>query len=144
MIDAVSNVSFRGENSGADIINAPSKFSVQAPLPEAPVDSFERAGGEEKKSGKGLMAVIGTAIVALAAFAGLGYAVKKGHLEKVEVENVEGFFNKAWARIKNAGAYLGEKANSCYETVAGWFGREAKDAKPKEAPAASATPAETK
>lgn len=144
MIDAVSNVNFRGEAANVqDLINAPGKFSSQAPLPAAAADSFERADSEEKKSGNGLAIAIGAAVAALAAFAGLGYAVRKGHLEKVDVNNVEGFFNKAWARIKNAGAYVGEKANSCYDTVAGWFGKEAKDVKAKaetpapEAPAAA-------
>ena len=131
MIDAVSNVNFRGDAAGAqDLINAPGKFSAQAPIPAATADSFEKTGIEEdKKSGSGLSAAIAAAVVALAAFAGLGYAVRGKHIEKVDINSVEGFFNKAWARVKNAGVYVGEKANSCYETVAGWFGKEAKDAK---------------
>lgn len=140
MIDAVSKVSFRGEATGAqDLINAPGKFTAQAPIPEAQADSFAKSGAEEnKKSGSGLTAAICTAIAAIAIFAGLGYAVKNGKLEKVDLAKTEGFFNKTIARIKNAGVYIGEKANSCYETVAGWFGREAKDVKPKQEAATEA------
>ncbi len=143
MIDAVSNVNFRGDVAGSnDIINAPSKFSVQAPISDTPADSFEKAGTEEsKKSGNGLAVAIGAAIAAIAIFAGLGYAVKNGKLEKVDLDKTEGFFNKAWARVKNAGVYIGEKANSCYETVAGWCGKEVKDAKDAKATTEAATEA---
>lgn len=132
MIDAVSKVSFLGETVGAqDLINAPGKFTAQAPIPAATTDSFEKTNiDEDKKSGNGLVAAISTAIAAIAIFAGLGYAVKTGKLEKVDLAKTEGFFNKALARIKNAGVYIGEKANNCYESTLGkWFSREAKDTK---------------
>ena len=123
MIDAVSNVNFRGDVAGADLINAPGKYSVQAPVADMPADSFEKSG--EKKSHKGLKAFIGTALVALAAFAGLGYAVKNGKLSKVEIKEGESFFKTLWPKTKNLAVTIGEKAQSCYETVASWFGKKA-------------------
>lgn len=124
MISAVSSVSFRGEGS-PDIINAPGKFSAQPSVANIPADSFEK--NEEKKGG--WKALLGVAIVALAAFAGLGYAVKSGNLAKVEAKDLENakFFEKAWAYTKNAGFWVGEKAQSCYEGIAGLFKKEAKD-----------------
>jgi hypothetical protein len=126
MISAVSNVSFRGEGS-SDIINAPSKYSAQPSAINPPADSFEKADKEKKSGWK---ALLGVAIVALAAFAGLGYAVKTEKLVKVEAKELEnaGFFGKVGAYIKNAGYWVGEKAQSCYEGVAGLFSKETKEA----------------
>lgn len=130
MISAVSGISFKGETVNAqDLINSPGQFA-SAPKSEVPVDSFEKAGEEKKKSNNGLKAAIGTAIVALGAFIGLGYAVRKGHLEHVDIP-AEGMFAKAKAHIQNAGVKVGEWADSCYNSIMKLFGREAKDAKAK-------------
>ena len=125
MISAVSNVSFRGD-AGADLISAPGKFSAQAPVADMPADSFESTG--EKKSKKGLKAALITAGLALAAFVGLGYAVKSGKLKHVDIAEGDGFFKSLWTRTKNVGAKIGGWAESCYNTVAGWFGHEGKKA----------------
>ena len=117
MISAVSSISFKGDN-GLDLISSPGRFSQQI----TPQDVFERP--EEKKSNKGLASVIGAAIIAIGSFIGLGYAFRKGSLKKVDVEATEGTLNKLWARIKNAGTYIGEKADNCYTTISGWFGKE--------------------
>ena len=125
MINSVSNVSFRGETAGVnaqDLINSQGKYTT---VTEVPADSFQKEGAQEKKKG-GYGALIGTLLVALATFAGLGYAVKKGHLEKVEVP-AEGFFAKAKAHIKNGATTVGEWAGKCWDTVAGWFGKGAKE-----------------
>ena len=112
MIDAVSRVSFRGDN--ADLINAPGKFS--ASVPDMPADSFEKTG--EKKSNKGVKIAIATAIAALVALAGLGYAARTGKLAKVEIKDDAGFFGKALAKIKNAAAQVGEFVNNkCYNKI---------------------------
>ena len=125
MISAVSKISFRGEGT-QDIINAPGKFSAQPSITEVPADSFEKSDSEGSKSGwKKLLAV---AIVALAAFAGLGYAVKAEKLAKVDIDKLENanFFGKAWARIKNGCFWVGEKAEGCYDAIAGLFNKESK------------------
>lgn len=118
MISAVNGVSFRG-NDVQDLINSPGQYAV-AKTSELPADSFE------KKSKAPLAAGI-TALAALAAFAGLGYAVHNHHLEKIGKEMMpEKFFEKSWAYIKNTGHMVGEFAEKCYKTVAGWFGKEVK------------------
>ena len=129
MISAVSGISFKGETVNAqDLINSPGQFAT-IPQAEVPADSFEKAGEEEKKKNTGLKVAIGTALVALAAFIGLGVAVHKGKLEHVDIP-AEGFFAKTKAHIKNAGAKVGEWADSCYNWATKLFGREgAKDAK---------------
>ena len=129
MISAVSGISFKGETVNAqDLINSPGQFAT-VPQQEMPADSFEKAGEEKKKSNTGLKVAIGAAVVALAAFIGLGYAVRKGHLEHVDVP-AEGFFAKAGAHIKNAGVKVGEWADSCYTSIMKLFGKDvAKDAK---------------
>lgn len=132
MISAVSGISFKGETVNAqDLINSPGQFTT-APQQEMPADSFEKAGSEEKKkSNTGLKVAIGAAVVALATFIGLGYAVRKGHLEHVDVP-AEGFFAKAGAHIKNAAVKVGEWADSCYTSIMKLFGKDvAKDAKAK-------------
>lgn len=130
MISAVSGISFKGEAVNAqDLINSPGQFS-SAPQQEIPADSFEKAEEEKKSSNTGLKVAIGAALVALAAFVGLGYAVRKGHLEHVDVP-AEGFFAKAGAHIKNAGVKVGEWADSCYNSILKLFGKEVKEAKAK-------------
>jgi len=129
MISAVSGISFKGENVNAqDLINSSGQFAT-APKSEVPVDSFEKAGEEKKKSNTGLKAAIGTAIIALAAFIGLGYAVRKGHLEHKDIP-AEGMFAKAGAYVNNAAETVGKWADSCYTSIMKLFGRDvAKDAK---------------
>lgn len=122
MIDAVSNINFRGETVSQDILSSPGKFSTQVSVDKP--DSFERFNNQDKKSGSALKTAIATAIVALGAFAGLGYAVKNKKIEKVDLEKTEGFVKKAWAHIKNAAVYVGEKAEKCYETVAKKFKKD--------------------
>ena len=124
MISAVSNVSFG--DASADLISSPGKYSMQAPVADMPVDSFESSG--EKKSKKGLKAALITAGLALAAFVGLGYAVKTGKLKHVDIVEGDGFFKNLWVRTKNVGAKIGGWAESCYNTVAGWFGHKAEKA----------------
>ena len=109
MIDAVSRVSFRGDAAGADLINAPGKFSV----PDMPADTFE------KKSNTGLKVATGVAVV-LAALAGLGYAARTGKLAKIAIKDDAGFFGKALAKIKNAAAQVGDFVNNkCYNKIFG-------------------------
>lgn len=128
MINSVSNVGFRGVNNAQDLINSPGVYSNS--IPDMPADSLDISRAEmpqEKKSNTGVIVLVGTLIAGLAAFAGLGYAVKSGKLAKVEVPT-EGMFAKAWAHVKNAGVTVGESAGKCWDTVAGWFGRGSKKA----------------
>ena len=122
MISAINNVSF---GNTQDLINSPGQFTTAA-IPEMKSDSFEMEG-EKKKSHTGLKVLIGTALVALAAFIGLGVAVKKGSLNAVEVPT-DGFMAKSKAQIQNFGVKVGEAAEKCYDKVAGWFGRGEKAA----------------
>lgn len=125
MIDSISSVSFKA-NDMQNLIGAPGQFPAVAQQPA--VDSFVREGEEEEKSSNtGLKVLLGTAIASLAAFIGLGYAVKSGKLTKVEVPT-EGALAKVMAHIKNFGVTVGEKAESCYKTIAGWLGRGEKAA----------------
>lgn len=123
MISAVNGVSF---GNSQDLINSPGQFTTMAPTPEMKPDSFEMEG-EKKKSHTGLKVLLGTAIVALAAFIGLGVAVKKGSLTKVEVP-AEGTIAKAQAKVKNFGVKVGEKAADWYESIMKMFGRGEKAA----------------
>jgi len=118
MINSVSNLSFRGEAVNAqDLINSPGAFSLPAQTAELPPDSFEMQGTEKKKSAaKGLLA---TLAVALAAFAGLGYAVKKGHLVKPTINEADGFFQKLWPRTENLGHTIGEYAVKAWDNTLG-------------------------
>ena len=131
MISAVSGISFKGETVNAqDLINSPGQFAT-APKSEVPVDSFEKASEEKKKSNTGLKVAIGAAVVALATFIGLGYAVRKGHLEHVDVP-AEGMFAKAKAHVNNAAETVGKWADSCYTSIMKLFGKDvAKDVKAK-------------
>ncbi|MBO6088360.1 hypothetical protein J6P92_08465 [bacterium] len=131
MISAVSGISFKGETINAqDLINSPGQFTTVPQQQEIPVDSFEKAGEEKKKSNTGLKVAIGVAVAALAAFIGLGYAVHNGHLERVDIP-ADGFLKKIGARIKNAGVKVGEWAESCYKSIMKLFGKEVKDTKVK-------------
>lgn len=123
MVNSISGVGFRGDTaavSNQDLINAPGKYTTTA---EIPADSFEKEGASKKSKKVGILA---TLAVALAAFAGLGYAVKSGKLTKV-TDMPEGFFAKTWAHIKNAAHWVGNGAGKCWDTVAGWFGKGADD-----------------
>lgn len=123
MINSVSGVSFGNNvNATQDLINSPGKYT-NVTTPEVPADSYEST--EKKSSAK--KGIIATLLIGLAAFAGLGYAVKSGKLSKV-TEMPEGFFNKAWAKTKNVGHSIGKAAANCWDTVAGWFGKGAKAA----------------
>lgn len=127
MINAVSGISFKGENVNVqDLINSPGQFAT-VPQQEAPADSFEKAGEEieKKDSKKGLKIAIGTALAALAAFVGLGIAVHKGSLKKADIP-AEGFFEKSKAHIKNFAYKIGDAADSCYNWIAKKFGKEVK------------------
>lgn len=111
MINSVSNVSFKANS--AELLSAPGKFS-QTPVAktDAPADEF--VGKKKSKA----PAVMTTLALALAAFIGLGVAVKKGKLAKVE--NAEGFM----AKIKNVGASIGGAAESCWNKITGIFGKK--------------------
>lgn len=123
MINSVSGVSFRGEALNTqDLINAPGKYAAPA---DVAVDSFEKQGKAKKKGGRGLLA---TAAVALAAFVALGIAVKKGHLERVEINEANGFFSKLLQRGKNLATTVGEYAVRAWDATAGkLFNRGASD-----------------
>ena len=116
MINSVSGVSFRGEAvNSQDLFNAPGKYAVPTTVADAP-DSFEKQGKEKKKGGHGILA---TLAVALAAFAALGIAVKKGHLEKVEINEADGFFKKALQKGQNLAHTVGEYAVKAWDATGG-------------------------
>lgn len=108
MINAVSNVNF-----GASTINLsdPGKFSK-------PVQPSHQ--GSKSHKGK---AALSLAVLALGAYAGLGYAVKSGKLVK-STEIPEGFFNKSWTKIKDCAFSVGETAKTCIEKIQKLFGRK--------------------
>lgn len=117
MINSVQNLSFRGGVANAqDLINSPGQFASSAQIAELSPDSFEFEGQKKKKSGKGF---VGTLLVGLAAFAGLGYAVKKGHLEKPIIDETAGFFKKLWPKTKNLGYTIGEYAVKAWDNTIG-------------------------
>ncbi len=118
MINSVSNLSFRGDVANTqDLISSPGQFASPAQVGQMPSDSFEMEGSEKKKSGaKGLL---GTLAVALGAFAGLGYAVKKGHLEKVDINSADGFLKKLWPQTKNLACTVGEYAVKVWDSTIG-------------------------
>lgn len=125
MINSVSGVSFRGDAMNTqDLFNAPGKFSSPAVTADAP-DSFEKQGKEKKKGGHGILA---TLAVALATFVALGVAVKKGHLEKVEINEANGFFKKTLQKGQNLAATVGEYAVKAWgATIGRLFNRGADD-----------------
>ncbi len=118
MINSVSNLSFRGDiANNQDLINSPGQFASPMQSAELPPDSFEMQGEEKKKSGaKGIIA---TLALGLAAFAGLGYAVKKGHLEKTAINDADSFFKKLWPKTKNLGHTIGEYAVKAWDKTLG-------------------------
>lgn len=118
MINSVPNLSFRGDVANAqDLINSPGQFASPAQIAELPPDSFEFEGQEKKKSGaKGILT---TLALGLAAFAGLGYAVKKGHLEKPVINEADGFFKKLWPQTKNLAHTVGEYAVKAWDNTLG-------------------------
>lgn len=127
MINSVSGVSFRGDiPSNAELINSPGQFSS---APEYQPDSFEKEGlGEENKSSSGKKGLIGTALVALASFVGLGYAVKIGKLKEFKMPDDAGFFTKIRGYAQNAVHKVGEWGEACWNKIAGWFGKSEKAA----------------
>ena len=135
MINSVSGVSFRGEALNTqDLINAPGKYAAPA---DVAVDSFEKQGKAKKKGGRGLLA---TAAVALAAFVALGVAVKKGHLERVEINEANGFFKKLLQKGQNLAHTIGEYAVKAWDATGGKLfkkGAEAAEATEEVAESAS-------
>lgn len=109
MISSVSSVNFG--NSPIDL-SSPGKFS-QAQAAKAEPDAFVG-----KKKSKAPVSLATLAIVALAGFAGLGYAVKSGRLAKVE--GAEKFMDK----LKNVGASIGEAAQNCWNKVKGLLSKK--------------------
>ena len=116
MISAVRNVSF-GE-SAQDLINAEGKYNAQPKIEDMPADSFE-----SKKSNKAAAAAGIGALALLAAAAGLGYAVHNDKFAKVAAEEIKDMKlgSKIWAYTKNAGHYVGEKADALYKWCASFF-----------------------
>lgn len=111
MISSVSNVSFK---SNQDLINSPGQFAAPAVKAESMPDEFV-----SKKKSKAPLALGTALVVALATFAGLGYAVKSGKLAKVE--GAEKFMDK----VKNFGFSIGEKAEQCWNKITGLFSKKA-------------------
>lgn len=123
MINAVSNVGFRGTSSVQDLINSPGLYTRPMPAQsrELPADTFE--GTSKKKSGtKKFLLTLGAG---LAAFATLGYLVKSGKLAKVDVNSADNFFKKMWTHTKNASASVGDYAVKAWDAIAGLFGKKA-------------------
>lgn len=114
MINSVSGISFRRDAAvnASDLINSPGKFTLPAAPAEVPADSFEKAEGQKKKSHTG--AIIGTIVGLLAAaYIGLGIAVHKGGLTKID--NPEGIMQKA----KNFFHSIGESADNLWGKIRG-------------------------
>lgn len=119
MINSVPNLSFRGEVANAqDLINSQGQFASPAQTAEMTPDSFEFEN-KEKKTSTGTKAIIATLVTGLAAFAALGYAVKKGHLEKPVINDADGFFSKLWPRTKKVAYQVGEAAGKCWDSTIG-------------------------
>lgn len=116
MINSVRNVSF---GTGADIIGQPGKYSSQ---PASSIDMSMPSDTFEKKSHTGRNLLI-TGLVLLGGFLGLGFAVKKGKLAKLE-ELPEGFFKKNWARVKNFAATIGEYGEKTINKVGKLFSKK--------------------
>ena len=112
MINSVSGISFRGDTSMNvnDLINSPGKFTTNQVRADMPSDEFEPS--EKKKSHKG--AVLGTIIALLAAaYIGLGVAVHKGAIQKVE--NPEGIMQK----VQNFFRSIGKSADNLWSKIRG-------------------------
>ena len=89
MLNSVSGVNFKGDVTPnpniQDLISSPGQYASLAE--EAPVDSFEKTGTEKEHKSKA-PAIITTIVgLAAAAYVGLGIAVGKGKLKKVEGAN---------------------------------------------------------
>ena len=124
MISSVSGISFRGDApvNSADLINSPGKYATAAPKADIPADTY---GDKNKKSHKG--GVIATVVALLAAaYIGLGVAVHKGKLNKID--NPEGFTQK----VKQFFYSIGESADSLWGKIRNRKTKETSDApKPK-------------
>lgn len=123
MIRSISSVNF-GDTAPAqnfnELINAPGKYA-SSPAQEAAVpkgDEVDFSTKPEKKSHTG--AIIGGVIGALAlVWIGLGIAVGKGKLAKIEGEDL-----KFAEKFKNAFFEIGNSAKKAYDSTLGkWFGK---------------------
>ena len=121
MLNPVSGVSFRGDvaptQNTQDLISAPSQFA--GPVADAPADSFEKAG-EEKKKSKAPAIIGGLVALAAAAYIGLGVAVGKGKLPKIEGTELK-FMEKA----QNLANSVGENAGKVWKSITGLFSKNA-------------------
>lgn len=111
MINSVSGISFRGETAlnSADLINSPGKYTKTKARADMPSDAYEPS--EKKKSHKGT--VLGIIGLLAAAYIGLGIAVHKGAITKVE--NPEGIMQK----VKNFFCSIGENADNLWSKIRG-------------------------
>lgn len=125
MISSVSSVSFRGEADNKDLnalISQPGKYSASpAGAQQAPEGDKVDLSTTQKKEKSHTGAIIGGIIGALAlAWIGLGIAVGKGKLSKIEAP--EGIGQKA----KNFFHTIGKSAVDAYDATLGkWFGKKA-------------------
>lgn len=129
MISSVSSVSFRGEADNKDLnalISQPGKYSSSNAATQQATEGdkvdLSTSSGDKKKSNTG--AIIGGVIGALAlAWIGLGLAVGKGKLSKIEAP--DGIGQKA----KNFFHTIGKSAVDAYDATLGkWFGKKAGEA----------------
>lgn len=132
MISAISNVSFKGDAPATeavgqnynDLINSPGKYSANAQEQKAPQgDQVDLSTKKEKSHKTGI--IIGSVIGALAlAWIGLGIAVGKGKLVKIEGADL-----KFGDKCKNFFHTIGNSAKKSYDSTLGkWFGKKADDA----------------
>jgi len=128
MLSPVSSVNFRGETDIKDVnslINSPGKYAVaQAGAVQAPEGDIVElsTAAKEEKSHTG--AIIGGILGALAlTWIGLGIAVHKGKLEKIDAPS-------GWGeKIKNFAHTIGKSADDAYaKTLGKWFGKSEKAA----------------
>ena len=116
MLNSVSGVSFKGDITPnpnvQDLINSPGQYASLAA--EAPADSFEKAGAEKEHKSKA-PAIIATIVgLAAAAYVGLGIAVGKGKLTKVEGADL-----KFTEKVQNFFHSIGENASNMWKKVRG-------------------------
>lgn len=128
MLNSVSGVNFKGDVTPnpniQDLINSPGQYASLTE--EAPVDSFEKAGAEKEHKSKA-PAIITTIVgLAAAAYVGLGIAVGKGKLKKVEGTDLK-FTEKA----QNFFHSIGENASNMWKKVRGKETAEADTKTPK-------------
>lgn len=140
MISAISNVSFRGETQPADfnaLVNSPGKYTQNAAqqAPAAKGDEVDFSTDDEKKSNKTAI-IISSVLGALAlTWIGLGIAVGKGKLTKVEGTDL-----KFGQKVQNFFHTIGKSAKSAYDSTLGkWFGKSEKAAEANPAPASGST-----